>query len=175
MPPLSRYVRTLKGAVKRAAIPIASRLSPEASELPIDRWNLRVNAAGRLVYAGHDVLALVADAGTPVHLLDVARLDANLDAFQRPRGPSGQAAEVFYSFKTQPLPWIIKRLMGRGAGAEVISEYELRLALHLGAPPEKIVYNGPGKSDASIRTAIEAGCSRGVRRGMEPARMRHEA
>lgn len=154
---ISRHVRTLKGAVKRAVIPIAQRLSPEPSELPIDRWSLRVDAAGRLRYAGHDVLSLVADVGAPVHLLDVARLDANLDAFQRPRGPSGQAAEVFYSFKTQPLPWIMKRLLSRGAGAEVISEYELRLALHLGSPPERIVFNGPGKSDASIRTAVEAG------------------
>jgi diaminopimelate decarboxylase len=43
-----------------------------------------------------------------------------------------------------------------GAGAEVISEHELWLALRLGVAAEKIVYNGPAKSDESIETAINS-------------------
>jgi len=145
------YARGLKSRVKRAMIPVARYLAKDARDLPIDLWGMRVDATGRLRYAERDVLGLIEEHGeTPVHLLDVARLDENLAAF------SSSRAEVYYSFKTQPLPWIIKRLLARGAGAEVISEYELRLALHLGAPPDKIIYNGPGKSDASIRLAIES-------------------
>lgn len=145
------YARGLKWRVKRAMIPIARVLAKQTDGLAIDHWDMRVDGRGRLCYAGRDVLSLCERHGeTPVHLLDVARLEANLAGFAETR------AEVYYSFKTQPLPWIIKRLLARGAGAEVISEYELRLALHLGAAPEKIIYNGPGKSDASIRLAIES-------------------
>jgi diaminopimelate decarboxylase len=43
------------------------------------------------------------------------------------------------------------------AGADVISEFELDLALRLNVPPELIIYNGPAKSDASLRTAINRG------------------
>jgi len=145
------YPRGLKTEAKRAMAPLARRMSRRASALPIELWGMYVDAEGRLCYAGRDVLGLVQEAGeTPVHLLDAARLDANLAAFQR------SGAEVYYSFKTQPLPWVIRRLMALGAGAEVISEYELRLALHLGAPAHKIIFNGPGKTDASIRLAIES-------------------
>jgi diaminopimelate decarboxylase len=145
------YARGLKTEAKRAPVPLARRMSRRASALPIELWGMYVDAEGRLCYAGRDVLGIVQEAGeTPVHLLDAARLDANVAAFQR------SGAEVYYSFKTQPLPWVIRRLMALGAGAEVISEYELRLALHLGAPAHKIIFNGPGKTDASIRLAIES-------------------
>lgn len=146
------YVRRLKAKTKALMVPFARRLAGPAQGLPIELWNMRVDAQGRLHYAERDVLELVREIGeTPVHLLDVARLDHNLASFLA-AGP-----EVYFSFKTQPLPFIIRRLLARGAGAEVISEYELRLALHLGAPPDKIIYNGPGKTDASIRIAVESG------------------
>jgi diaminopimelate decarboxylase len=146
------YARGLKSKAKGALIPLARYLAKDATDLPIELWGMHVDADDRLCYAGRDVLGLVAEHGqTPVHLLDVARLDANLAAL------SSSRAEVYYSFKTQPLPWIVKRLVSRGAGAEVISEYELHLALHIGVPPDKIIYNGPGKSDASIRLAVERG------------------
>jgi diaminopimelate decarboxylase len=44
-----------------------------------------------------------------------------------------------------------------GIGAEVISPYELWLARRLGVAPSKIVYNGPGKSDDSLRDAVSLG------------------
>ena len=52
---------------------------------------------------------------------------------------------------------MLRRLHDRGVGAEVISPYELWLALRLGVPGERIIYNGPAKSAESIRTAIERG------------------
>jgi diaminopimelate decarboxylase len=154
---MSSYVRAFKRATKQAMVPMARLVVGDAHDLPIELWGMRLGSDGRLLYAGQDIIALAERHGTPLHLLDVARLDANLAAFLAPPENGRPAVEVYYSFKTQPLPWIIKRLISRGAGAEVISEYELRLALHLGIPAEKIVYNGPGKSDASIRMAVEAG------------------
>ncbi len=154
---MAGYLRAFKKATRQAMVPVVRRVVGDTDDLPLDLWGMRIGADGRLLYAGHDVISLAERHGTPLHLLDVARLDTNLAAFLDPPARDRRGVEVYYSFKTQPLPWIIKRLVSRGAGAEVISEYELRLALHLGVPADKIIYNGPGKSDASIRTSIEAG------------------
>jgi diaminopimelate decarboxylase len=154
---MSSYLRAFKKTMRQAVVPVVRRVVGDTDDLPLELWGMRVDANGRLLYAGQDVVALAERHGTPLHLLDVQRLDANLAAFLAPPQSDNPGVELYYSFKTQPLPWIIKRLVGRGAGAEVISEWELRLALHLGIPGDKIIYNGPGKSDASIRMSIEAG------------------
>ncbi|MET0593937.1 MAG: pyridoxal-dependent decarboxylase [Polyangiaceae bacterium] len=151
------YLHAVKQATRQAMVPMVRRVVGDSDDLPIELWGMRVDADGRLRYAAKDVVALAERFGTPLHLLDVNRLDANLAEFLSPPEPKFPGVELYYSFKTQPLPWIIKRLVSRGAAAEVISEYELRLALHLGIEGEKIIYNGPGKSEASIRMAIEAG------------------
>jgi len=44
-----------------------------------------------------------------------------------------------------------------GAKAEVISGYELWLALRLGISPESIVFNGPNKTDEELKNAIKQG------------------
>lgn len=149
-------VRRLKHVTKRAVFPLARLLAPEAHDLPIECWDLSVGQGGALCLGGRALLDLAREFGTPTHVLSAARLDSNLAAFRTPAGREGRRAEVFFSFKTQPLPWIIQRLLAAGAGAEVISEYELRLALHLGATGDRIIFNGPGKSDESIRMAVEA-------------------
>ena len=48
-------------------------------------------------------------------------------------------------------------LHGAGALAEVISHFELWLALELGVPPERIVFNGPGKTRDAIELAVHHG------------------
>ena len=60
--------------------------------------------------------------------------------------------DVVYSYKTNPLPGVLRELHGYGAGAEVISHFELWLALQLGVPPPRIVFNGPAKTLLSKAT-----------------------
>jgi diaminopimelate decarboxylase len=67
----------------------------------------------------------------------------------------GTGADIYFSYKTNPVPAVLRRLHEHGIGAEVISEYELWLALRLGVAPERIIYNGPSKSDASLRLAVQ--------------------
>jgi diaminopimelate decarboxylase len=67
--------------------------------------------------------------------------------------------EVGYSYKTNPLPGVLRTLHGFGAWAEVISHFELWLALALDVPPEKIVFNGPGKTPEAIELAVSRGVS----------------
>ena len=125
-------------------------------ELAPTHWGL-ARQNGELSLRGVALSSIVASHGTPLHVVDEVRLIDNLKAFQTVPTGIVQGLEVFYSYKTNPVPWVLESLHCHGAGAEVISEYELWLAIQLKVPAHKIVYNGPAKSKASLETAIKMG------------------
>lgn len=125
-------------------------------ELTPSHWGLE-RCEGELTLRGVKLSSIVATHGTPLHVVDEVRLMDNLKAFQTVPSGLSQALDVFYSYKTNPLPWVLETLHRHGAGAEVISEYELWLAIQLNVPAHKIVFNGPAKSHASLETAIKLG------------------
>jgi diaminopimelate decarboxylase len=122
-------------------------------------WDAGVDADGQLVLGGCDAVGLAERFGTPLFVVDKARLrkdyTAVLEGFRR-HHPS---VEVSYSYKTNPLPGVLRTLHDWGAGAEVISHFELWLALRLGVPPEQVIFNGPAKTHEALALAV----SRGVR------------
>lgn len=95
--------------------------------------------------------------GSPLHVVDFAKLESNARAVIDARSSGGIRAQFLCSYKTNPIPGVLTRLHACGAGADVVSEFELWLALRLQVPPESIVYNGPAKSAGSVHTAIKAG------------------
>jgi diaminopimelate decarboxylase len=153
-PPFLRDL--VRKAAKRGLAPAVRALAPRRSDPPLSAWGLSAKD-GRLCAEGVDLHDLVQRFGSPLHVVVGRKLDDNAQRFvQRP--PSARAAcEVFYSYKTNPIPAVLRRLHARGVGAEVISPYELWLALRLGVAPSRIVYNGPAKSDASIELAVAQG------------------
>jgi diaminopimelate decarboxylase len=100
-----------------------------------------------------DLHELATSHGTPLHVIDGRRIDAAADAAMAPFR-RGTGADIFYSYKTNPVPGLLARLHHRGIGAEVISDFELWLAFEQGVPPQRIIFNGPAKSDESLRAAI---------------------
>ena len=134
--------------------PVTSR--PTERRRPAER-GLAVDDRGRLTLHGVELAGLVTGHGSPLHVVDAARLDANADAALEPLTARGVGMDVFSSYKTNPVPAVLDRLHRRGVGAEAISAYELWLALELGVDPERIIYNGPAKSDESLDRAVEVG------------------
>lgn len=63
---------------------------------------------------------------------------------------------ICFSVKSCSNIHILKLLVDRGAGMDVVSGGELYRALAAGAAPERIVFAGVGKTDAEIRQALEA-------------------
>lgn len=59
--------------------------------------------------------------------------------------------------KANPDPRLLGRLVADGAGCEVVTSTELALAQRAGCPPERLVMNGVGKTDADHAAAIDAG------------------
>ena len=119
------------------------------------QWNLQTEE-GTLHLDGVSLQGLAEQYGTPVYVVS-ARLLANAyDEFLSPFIREGVDATVFYSFKTNPVPGVLNRLIRKGAGAEVTSEHELRLAQDLGVHGDRIVVNGTYKSDTYLSNALAA-------------------
>jgi diaminopimelate decarboxylase len=144
--------RSLKVALRRASRSLPSRSAP----LPPARWGLE-RKGHELALEGCSLPALRARWGSPLHVVHAAKLRENARAFQRVPRAAAAGCEVFVSYKTNPVPGVLALLHELGVGAEVISHQELWLARRLGVPPARIVYNGPAKSDASVREAAEMG------------------
>jgi diaminopimelate decarboxylase len=133
------------------------RLGQIEAALPPGLWDLDVNAAGHLAVCGHDLVGLAHRYGTPLHVVSRPRLEKDFRRFIDSFRSLWKSIEVGYSYKTNPLPGVIRELHALGAWAEVISHFELWLALKLGVPPERIIYNGPAKSEEGLRLGIARG------------------
>jgi diaminopimelate decarboxylase len=147
---IGRLVRRGRTIAKDRLGPFVARRQPTRTDLPLGTWGLDVGPNGTVWSDGIDLAALAAEHGTPLHVVRGDRLDANAVAALATAG----AADVFSSYKTNPVPGVLARLHRHGIGAEVISPYELWLAMRLGVPGERLIYNGPAKSPESIRAAI---------------------
>lgn len=151
----------LKQLLKPALAPLVRKASamvaPPEQEPPLSTWGLHRGPDGVLAQRGVRLDTVLAAHGSPIHVVDAHKLKQNAADFLAVPAGLSRGCEVAYSFKTNPVPGVLRRLSACGVGAEVISEYELWLALELGFEPSGIVYNGPAKSEASLRTAIERG------------------
>ncbi|MBI5814473.1 MAG: diaminopimelate decarboxylase [Nitrospinae bacterium] len=112
---------------------------------------------GELRIGGKSIRQIALRAGTPFYIYDAAILRRQ---YQRLAAALPENTFVHYSVKANP-NINVARVFGKlGAGAEVASEGELAMALKAGFAPEKIIFAGPGKSEADIRMAVakKIGC-----------------
>ncbi|MFA6964641.1 diaminopimelate decarboxylase [Bosea sp. (in: a-proteobacteria)] len=102
----------------------------------------------------------VADAvGTPVYVYSSATIERHYRLFSaavKAAAPSSRA-HVFYAMKANGNLGVLKTLAALGAGADTVSEGEIRKALAAGFPPDRIVFSGVGKSESELRYAVEQG------------------
>ncbi|HYG86527.1 MAG TPA: diaminopimelate decarboxylase [Azospirillum sp.] len=110
---------------------------------------------GVLHAEGVPLPAIAAEVGTPFYCYSTAALVANYrayaDAFE------GQDAGVCYALKANSNVAVVRTLAQQGAGADVVSEGEMRRALAAGVPADRIVFSGVGKTRTEMRAALEAG------------------
>ena len=101
------------------------------------------------------VPAIAAAVGTPFYLYSTATLERHFNVFSD--GLKGLDALVCYAMKANSNQAVIKTLARLGAGADVVSEGELRRALAAGIAPSKIVFSGVGKTAGEMDFALAAG------------------
>jgi len=153
---LSGLARAGKGAVKRGLRAAVQARAGDAPAIPPAHLGLDRADSGELTLQGVSFASLTERFGSPLHVVNASRLRQNARRFVSAARGGPTQVDVFYSFKTNPVPGVIAMLREQGFGAEVISHYELWLARKLGFAPERIIYNGPVKSDESLREAIES-------------------
>ena len=95
------------------------------------------------------------EVGTPVYVYSTATLDRHFTVFRDAFAP--RAVEVAYAVKANSNLSVLATLARLGAGADTVSEGEIRRALKAGVPAERIVFSGAGKTRAEIGFALAAG------------------
>lgn len=93
--------------------------------------------------------------GTPAYVYSTAALTGTYrrfaDAF------AGLPATICYALKANSNQAVIRTLAKLGAGADVVSEGEMRRALAAGIPARRIIFSGVGKTVAEMEAALAAG------------------
>ena len=93
--------------------------------------------------------------GTPFYCYSDAMLAGAYGAFAD--AFSGLPVEIHYAMKANSNRAVVGTLARLGAGADVVSEGEMRLALSAGVAPAHIVFSGVGKTGAELSAALDAG------------------
>ncbi len=109
---------------------------------------------GRLKIGGLDVADLAETHGTPLFAYDAGLMRR---AYHALAGAVSGFAEVDYSVKANPEPSVIRVFAAEGAGAEIASGAEFAAARAAGIAPRRILFAGPGKSDADIDHVVAQG------------------
>nr|WP_250888558.1 diaminopimelate decarboxylase [Mesorhizobium sp. dw_380] len=98
---------------------------------------------------------IAAEVGTPFYCYSTATLTRHYRVFAQ--AFAGLDALVCYAMKANSNQAVLRTLAKLGAGADVVSEGELRRALAAGIPASKILFSGVGKTAREMDFALEAG------------------
>ncbi len=104
-------------------------------------------------------LAEIADqVGTPAYVYSAATLRRHYLAFANALTAHPELGEprIAYAVKANGNRSVLALLAELGAGADTVSEGEIRRALSVGMAPERIVFSGVGKTDAELAFALSA-------------------
>jgi len=115
-------------------------------------------SAGELACEGVRLSDIAKAVGTPVYVYSSATLERHFTVLRDALAGAGlHAPLIAFAVKANSNVAVLRTLAQLGAGADTVSEGEIRRALAAGVPPERIVFSGVGKSEAEIAFALETG------------------
>ncbi|MFZ1774947.1 MAG: diaminopimelate decarboxylase [Rhizobiaceae bacterium] len=97
---------------------------------------------------------IAAAVGTPFYCYSAATLTRHFQVFSQ--AFAGMDSLVCYAMKANSNQAVLTLLARLGAGADVVSEGELRRALAAGSPASKIMFSGVGKTAREMDAALAA-------------------
>ncbi len=100
---------------------------------------------------------LLDTCGGSAYILLPDRFAANVDAFLGAFRAHYPHTNLGYSYKTNYLPALCVEAHRRGLYAEVVSGMEYEIARACGVPHDRIIFNGPVKTEAELDTALTGG------------------
>jgi diaminopimelate decarboxylase len=111
--------------------------------------------SGELYAEDVPIRQIVSTVDAPLYVYSSASFAARYRRFA-----AAFAAErplICYAIKANSNLAVLRLFAGLGAGADVVSEGELRRALAAGIPPDRIVFSGVGKTEPEMAAALSAG------------------
>ena len=110
---------------------------------------------GRLLVDGRPVEEAASRFGTPLYLYSRAALEQAYRDYTEAFAPVPH--RVCYALKANGSGALLRVLASLGAGADVVSGFELHAALRAGFAPGHIVFSGVGKTEDELRLAVRTG------------------
>jgi diaminopimelate decarboxylase len=110
---------------------------------------------GVLACDGVSLEAAATRFGTPLYVYSKAALVAAYEAYDRAFAPVPH--RICYALKANGSGALLRILAGLGAGADIVSGFELEAALRAGFPPKRVVFSGVGKTTDEIARGLDAG------------------
>ena len=111
---------------------------------------------GGVLHAEAVALGTIADSvGTPFYCYSTATLERHYRVFAE--AFADVPSLVCYALKANSNQAVIATFARLGAGADVVSEGELKRALKAGVPADKIMFSGIGKTDRELALAVDTG------------------
>ena len=113
---------------------------------------------GELACEGVPLSRIAEAVGTPVYVYSSATLERHYGVFRDAFAAHPALGEplIAYALKANANVAVVRTLARLGAGADTVSEGEIRRALAAGVPPERIVFSGVGKTAPELAFALDA-------------------
>ena len=111
----------------------------------------------RMKFAGHDVTDLADRYGTPLYLMDEARIRENCRGYTDCLDIMPEGSMILYAGKACCFKDMYRIITEEGMGADVVSSGELFTALSAGFDPSKLFFHGNGKTDTDLECAVNEG------------------
>jgi diaminopimelate decarboxylase len=112
-------------------------------------------ADGALGCDGVPVAEAAERFGTPLYLYSASAIAASYGAYDD--AFAAVPHRVCYALKANGTGAVLRLLARLGAGADIVSGFELLAARRAGFPPERIVFSGVGKSDDELDLGLDHG------------------
>ncbi len=128
---------------------------PSAADLIAARPHLPMHAMDGLLLEGVPLNAIADALGTPVWVYGAGTMRARYRRLAA--ALAGLDAHIHYAVKANDHLAVLRVFGQAGAGADVVSEGEMRRAMAAGIAPARIVFSGVGKTAHELRAALENG------------------
>lgn len=95
------------------------------------------------------------NANTGIYVFDVKKFESNFTNLINSYKKYYENTFISYSYKTNYTPYLCSTINSLGGWAEIVSEMELELTRKIGIKSNRVIFNGPYKSEKAISYCID--------------------
>ena len=103
---------------------------------------------------GVPVSEIAGQFGTPLFVYAASVMDRQWSSL---RNALPARFQIYYSVKANPTRAILRHFLAKGAGLEIASGGEFHHAVQAGCAPDRMLFAGPGKTDAELELVLKHG------------------